>query len=125
MDPVDLKSAVCDVNKIKKARYTPQVVAATLTKKLNDTFKTSTFETVELWIENQKVNPMFDYWFNVLRSIKIIFLKIRSFREANIDLLVASLELMVPFLFSCPRLTMGFCIHARFENSSTSAAMLV
>ena len=55
---------------------------------------------MELWIENQKVNPMFDYWFNVLRSIKIVFLIIRSFREANIDLLVASLELMVLLFFS-------------------------
>ena len=67
---------------------------------MNDTFKTSTFETMELWIENQKVNPMFDSWFNVLGSIKIVFLIIRSFREANIDLLVAFLELMVPLFFS-------------------------
>ena len=55
---------------------------------------------MKLWIENQKVNPMFDYWFNVLRSIKIVFLIIRSFREANIDLLVGSLELMVSLFFS-------------------------
>ena len=67
---------------------------------MSDTFKTSTFETMELWIENQKVNPMFDSWFNVLGSIKIVFLIIRSFREANIDLLVAFLELMVPLFFS-------------------------
>ena len=76
------------------------MVAAALTTKLNDAFKTSTFETMELWIENQKVNPMFDYCFNVLGSIKIVFLIIRSFREANIDLLVASLELMVLLFFS-------------------------
>ena len=67
---------------------------------MNDAFKTSTFETMELWIENQKVNPMFDYCFNVLGSIKIVFLIIRSFREANIDLLVGSLELMVSLFFS-------------------------
>ena len=67
---------------------------------MNDAFKTSTFETMELWIENQKVNPMFDYCFNVLGSIKIVFLIIRSFREANIDLLVAFLELMAPLFFS-------------------------
>ena len=76
------------------------MVAAAPMKKLNNAFKTSTFETMELWMENQKVNPMFDYWFNVLRSIKIVFLIIRSFREANIDLLVASLALMVPLFFS-------------------------
>ena len=69
-------------------------------KKLNGTFKTRTFETVELWTENQKVNPVFDYWFNVLRNIKIVFLIFRSFTEANIDLLVASLELMVLLFFS-------------------------
>ena len=88
------------MNNIKKARYTLQVIAEAVTKKLNDAFKTSIFETMEHWIENQKVNPMFDYWFNVLRSIKIVFLIIRSFREANIDLLVASLELMVSLFFS-------------------------
>ena len=100
LDTAGLKTSVCDVSNIKKARYTLQVVAAALTKKLNGAFKTSTFETMELWIENQKVNPMFDYWFNVLRSIKIVFLIIRSFREANIDLLVTSLELTVPLFFS-------------------------
>ena len=100
LDTVGLKTAVCDVSNIKKARYTLQVAAAALTKKLSDAFKTSTFETMDLWIANQKVNPMFDYWSNVLRSIKIVFLIIRSFREADIDLLVASLELMVPLFFS-------------------------
>ena len=100
LNTVGLKTAVCDVNNIKKASCTLQVVAAAHTKKLIDSFKTSTFETMELWIENQKVNLMFDYWFNVLRSIKTVFLIIRSFREANIDLLVASLELMVPLFFS-------------------------
>ena len=55
LDTVGLKTSVCDVSNIKKARYTLQVVAAALTKKLNDAFKTSTFKTMELWIENQKV----------------------------------------------------------------------
>ena len=88
------------MSNIKKARYTLQMIAEAVTKKLNDAFKTSIFETMEHWIENQKVNPMFDYWFNVLRSIKIVFFIIRSFREVNIDLLVASLELMVLLFFS-------------------------
>ena len=52
LDTVGLKTAVCDVSNIKNARYTLQVVAAALTKKLNNAFKTSTFETMELWIEN-------------------------------------------------------------------------
>ena len=112
LDTVGLKTTVCDVSNIKKATYTLQVVAAALTKKLNDGFKTSTFETMELWIENQKVNPMFDYWLNVLGSIKIVFLIIRSFREANIDLLVASLELMVPLFFSLD--SRWVSVHTRF-----------
>ena len=33
LDTVGLKIAVCDVNNIKKARYTLQVVVAALTKK--------------------------------------------------------------------------------------------
>ena len=104
LDRVDLKTAVLMTTISKKARYTLQVVAAALTKKLNDVFKTSTFETMELWIENQKVNPMSDYLFSVLRSIKTVFLIIRSFREANIDLLVASLELMIPLFLSLDHL---------------------
>ena len=122
LDTVGLNTAVRNVSNIKKARYTLQVVAAALTKTFNDAFKTSTFETMELCIENQMVDPMFDYWFNLLQNIKILFLIIRSFREANIDLLVASLELMVPLLFSfgpCPLLTMDFCIHTRFKTSSS------
>ena len=88
------------MSNIKKARYTLQMIAEAVTKKLNDAFKTSIFETMEHWIENQKVNPMFDYWFNVLRSIKIVFLIVRSFRELNIDILVDSREMMVPLFFS-------------------------
>ena len=118
LDTVGLKTTVCDVSKIKKPRYTLQVVAAALTKKLNDAFKTSTFETMKLWIEKQKVNPMFDYWLNVLWSIKIVFLIIRSFREANIDLLVASLELIVPLFFSLDHVhySRWVSVHTRFET---------
>ena len=100
LNTVGVKTTVCDVNNSKKAIYTLQVVAPALTKKLIDAFKTSTLVTIELWIKNQKINSMFDYWFNALRSIKIVFLIIRSFRETNIDLLVASHELMVPLFFS-------------------------
>ena len=55
LDTVVLKTTVSDVSNIKKARYTLQVVAAPLTKKLNDAFKTITFETMELWTEDQCV----------------------------------------------------------------------
>ena len=73
LDTVGLKTAVCDVNNTKRPdTHLEWVVAAALTIKLNDAFKASTFETMELWIENEKVNSMFDYWFNVLWSIKIV-----------------------------------------------------
>ena len=48
----------------------------------------------------KRSDSMFYYCFDVLRSIKIVFLIIRFFREANIDLLVTSLELTVPLFFS-------------------------
>ena len=38
LDTVGLETAVCDVNNIKKARYTLQVIAVVLMKKLGDAF---------------------------------------------------------------------------------------
>ena len=62
LNAVGVKTTVCDVNNIKKAIYTLQVAAPALTKNLIDAFKTSNFVTIELWIKNQKINSMFDYW---------------------------------------------------------------
>ena len=62
LNAVGVKTTVCDVNNIKKAIYTLQVAATALTKNLIDAFKTSNFVTIELWIKNQKINSMFDYW---------------------------------------------------------------
>ena len=52
------------------------------------------------WIKVQLASPMFNYWYNVLQTIKNVLLLVRSFREANVDLFIAALELIVPLFFS-------------------------
>ena len=39
LDTVGLETAVCDVNNIKKARYTLQVISVVLMKELGDAFE--------------------------------------------------------------------------------------
>ena len=49
--------------------------------------------TLSEWVAvNQQKSPMFSYWYNVLQSIKAVLLIVRSFRDANIDLLIVALE---------------------------------
>ena len=93
--------AVCDVSSIKKARYTLQVIAVKLMKTLKDAHESSGFAvTVFTWASSQLDNPMFAYWYHVMEHIKNVFLLIRSFREANIDLLIVALEEIVPLFFA-------------------------
>ena len=102
LDTVGLKSAVCDVNNIKKAWYTIQVIAAVLSKQLKLAFNSrdNKDQVFSAWIKVQLGSPMFNYWYNVLQSIKNVLLLLRSFREANFDLFISALELIVPLFFS-------------------------
>ena len=69
LEIVGLKTAVCDVNNIKKARYTLQVIAVVLSKKLNDAFNARDADDrdMEDWIATQQNYPMFNYWYNLLK----------------------------------------------------------
>ena len=74
-----MKTAVCDVKNIKKARYTMQVIAVVLSKKLNDAFNSRDTDDCDMddWIATQQNCPMFNYWYNLLRSIKVVLLIVR------------------------------------------------
>ena len=68
LDTIGLKTAVCDVNNIKKARYTLQVIAVVLMRKLQDAYKVTgtSYDNMEHWIAAQQNCSMFMYWYNVL-----------------------------------------------------------
>ena len=101
LDIIGLTTAVCDVNNIKKARYTLQVIAVVLMKLLKDAYEISDSpEPLFTWADNYNDNLMFEFWYNVLKTIKVVFLLIRSFREANIDLMIVALKSMMPLFFA-------------------------
>ena len=102
MDTIGLKTAVCDVNNIKKARYTLQVIAVVLTRLLREAFDSinDNDASLENGIESQQGLVMFNYWFNILHYIKVVLLIVRSFREASIDLLIIALENIVTLFFA-------------------------
>ena len=104
LDTVGLETAVCDVNNIKKARYTLQVIAVVLRKKMQEAFREYKSSncgdmTFDCWASDQ-TSVMFKYWHNVLHSIQLTLMLVRSFREANLDLLIVSLKLIVPLFFA-------------------------
>ena len=84
------------------ANYTIQVIAVVLTNLLKKAFneKDDDESPYEEWIKNQQTSPMFHYWYNVLKSIKVVLMIVRSFREANIELFIAALENIVPLFFA-------------------------
>ena len=101
LDTIGLMTALCDVNSIKKARYTLQVIAVVLMKLLKEAHELSdSTDPVFTWAKNHVDNPMFEYWYNILQCIKNIFLLVRSFREANIDLMTVALEGMMSLFFA-------------------------
>ena len=101
LDTIGLKTAVCDENNIKKARYTLQVTAVVLMRKLQDAYKVTgtSYDNMEHWIAAQQDSSIFMYWYNVLQHLKLVLLLVQSFREVNSDL-IAALEEIVPLFFS-------------------------
>ena len=88
----------------KKARFTLQVIAVVLVKKMGDAFReyksgTDDDMTFDDWASIQ-ITPMFKYWYNILHSIKMVFMLVQSFREANLDLLIVALKGIVPLFFT-------------------------
>ena len=97
---VGLKTAMCDFNDIKKARYTVQVMSPVLYTLLQEAYKESSEEICfDEWART-KEDPTFKYWYGILGHEKDILLLVRSIREANFTLFIASLENICPLLFS-------------------------
>ena len=98
---------MCDVNDIKKARYTLQVTATCLMRLLQEAYKIALteddHESFENWVMVSCDQTMFKYWYNVLQSIKTVFLFIRSFREANFPLFISTIEQLIPLFFALDR----------------------
>ena len=69
LDIIGLTTAVCDVNNIKKARYTLQVIAVVSMKLLKDAYEISdSSEPLFTCADNYNDNLMFEFWYNVLKS---------------------------------------------------------
>lgn len=92
---------MCDVNDIKKARYTIQVIAPVLYTLLKEAFNEANDNglSFEAWVKQQN-GSSFNYWHGVLEFQKNINLLVRSLREANFTLFIASLETLCPLFFS-------------------------
>ena len=104
LDTIGLVTAVCDVNNIKKARYTLQVIVVVLMKNMEraytaDESENETDIAFEDWV-NSQTDPLFIYWNQIIKYIKITLMLVRSFRESNFKLLIGSLESFIPLFFA-------------------------
>lgn len=102
LSTVGLVTAMCDVNNIKKARYTCQVVGPVLQSFLDDAYLASTDGLAyDLWVEKQKeASITFKYYHELIQHLIHINLFVRSLREANFDLFLSSLEKLCPLFFA-------------------------
>lgn len=97
---IGLKTAIVDVNDIKKARHTVQIVVSCLYKKLKEAHVESGSSLMILdWAESVD-NTMFQYWYSVLNLQVTILLLVRSFREDNMKLMLKCMEKAVPLCFA-------------------------
>ena len=101
---VGLSTAVCDVNHIKKSRYSGQVLASVLNTLLVDAHKEAmslgdSTEDFEKW-KTQQHGDSFEYFYGLLTHLLNVNLFVRSIREASFDLFVASLEELCPLLLA-------------------------
>ena len=91
MATVGLKTAVCDVNDIKKARYTVQVLASCLYKLLWNAYIESGGDNFDDWVKAQD-SAMFKYWYGILDHQVTILMLVCSFREADLILFISTLK---------------------------------
>ena len=97
---IGLKTAFCDVNDIKKALYSVEVVVICLYKQLSIAhLESGTQLDIEKWAEGQH-GTMFKYWYSVLRFQMTTLMLVRSFRESNLLLLISCLKEAVPLCFA-------------------------
>ena len=97
---IGVKTAVCDVNHLKKARYALQVVVFCLFKKLNSAHnKSGSSLSLHEWAKKQS-SAMFSYWYGILEFQINILMFVRSFRESNLTLLITILEEAIHLCFA-------------------------
>ena len=102
LSTVGLVTAMCDVNHIKKARYTCQVVGPVLQSLLEDAFSATQEESsLDEWTDQKKeTSTIFKYYCGLLEHLRHINLFVRSLREANFELFISSLEKVCPLFFA-------------------------
>ena len=90
------------VNDIKRARYCLQVAACVIYLKLKDAYKDSgSDKCIFSWLDERcKSSEMCVYWKTILKLMIEILVLIRSIREGNYVLYVASLRKIISWYFS-------------------------
>ena len=95
-------SAVVDVNKIKRARYTLQITLCSLFKLLRDAMPDDIRELSPYdWLsQRSKESTSFLYWKLVIDLEMLILMYVRSLREGNFKLHLEVLYLLLSWFFS-------------------------
>lgn len=98
------------VSSITRTRQTHQVTACSLYKLLKAAYEKYVMEagadseeviSLDDWCERRRgQSPQFQFWYLVLSMELVIFMLVRSFREANFDLYCQSLSELLPFFFA-------------------------
>ena len=93
-------------NKVKRCRYGHQVSLAAFRKLAGDAFRLETEGSQVIisftdWADKKKSTSVTaHYWFQLMSLKIILFMFVRSFREANFDMFVCCLKAIVPRLLS-------------------------
>ena len=100
---IGLMTSLCCVSSIKKARYGGQVIGPVLRSLLVEAYQQSTgakdLTGLNDWTEKQEA-PMFKYLLGILDHIMNVNLLVKSQREANFELFIATLEKLCPIMFA-------------------------
>ena len=105
IDIVGLKNALCDANNIKKARYAIQILTVCMYNQLTEAHKNSESNlNLTDWAESDSQCTMFKYMYGTFKFMTWTLMFVRSFREANFLLMLATLKNIVLLIFALDHL---------------------
>lgn len=98
---IGLENTLLNANDIKRARYAVQVAACAIYEKLREAHVDSKSELdIWKWLEEKCENVMCLYWRTILELQINILIYVRSLRESNFMLHIASLRSLMKWYFS-------------------------
>ena len=122
---IGLKTAFTDVNDIKKAFYSLQIIVICLYKQLKTAhYQSKSNLSIDEWAKSQSA-IMFNYWYKTLKFQITTLMTVRCFRETNLILLIGCLKEAVSLCFSLDHINYSRWVSVHIHDLETLRNYLI